>query len=168
MRQIHVPHAAVTSLTIFSKPQSKIKQGFSVRGFELSVMARCLKVENLLPQQNVGWIINYLQKCYRSRTMWELPVAVDHIQLQTMASETISNWLVVTTHPAQGSTPWAPPIAWCKWESQTTRHAAATRTRTHYHQNARPKHCLCGHSMYKINEVQFISGSAQYEILCLW
>ena len=47
-----------------------------------------------------------------------------------------------------GSTPWVPRIARCKRGLQIARLAAATGARTRVHGNARPTHCLCGHSGY--------------------
>ena len=47
-----------------------------------------------------------------------------------------------------GSNPWVPRIARCKHGLQITRLAAATGARTRVHGNARPTHCLCGHSGY--------------------
>ena len=58
---------------------------------------------------------------------WELPGAVGHSKLRTIASETWFNWLAVTPHPTQGSTPWGPRIARCICGLQITRLTAQVR-----------------------------------------
>ena len=101
-------------------------------------MAKNFPVENLLPQISL--------ESYTTTT-GELPVAVDHCQLRTMASESVDPFdrpLPPTLHrvvPPMGSTPTptqgSTRIARYKCGPQITRLAGDTGTRTHDHTNLR-------------------------------
>ena len=112
-----------------------------------SCMARGLPVENLLPQ-NVGSIINYFSNLLKQPNV-ELLVAVDHNQLLTMASETVIVW----SHPPLYTGQYPLSCTYCIVQCglQITRLAALSEPRTCDLRNARPTHCLCGHSGYILN-----------------
>ena len=78
--------------------------------------------------------------------MEELLVAVDHNQLWTMASETVDpiDW----SHPPpyKGQYPLSSTYCTVLCGLQITRLAALSMPRTCDLRNARPTHCLCGHS----------------------
>ena len=74
-------------------------------------MARSLPVKNLLPQ-NVGSIINYLQK-FTEVAQWG---ADSCSRPQPSTSNGVRDGIQLvgrTPHPTQGSMPWAPRIAQC-------------------------------------------------------
>ena len=58
------------------------------------------------------------------------------------------NLLAVTPYPTHRSIPWVPRIARWKCGQQIARLAAASEARTRDLRDARPTHCLCGHSGY--------------------
>ena len=83
----------------------------------------------------------------------ELLVAVDHNQLPTMASETVDalDW----SHPPPYTKQYPLSSTYCtvQFRLQITRLAALSEPQTCDLRNARPTHCLCGHSGYKSDDL---------------
>ena len=78
----------------------------------------------------------------------ELLVAVDHNQLRTMASETVDPIDWQHPQPYTGQYPLSSTYCTVQCGLQITRLTALTEMRTCDFLNARPTHCLCGHSGY--------------------
>ena len=83
----------------------------------------------------------------------EFLVAVDHNQLRTMASETVSPIDWSQPPPYTGQYPLSSTYCTVQCGLQITRLATLTEMRTCDLRNARPTHCLCGHSGYKIEYI---------------
>ena len=82
-------------------------------------------------------------------TQWPAPsCSPPHPAMYNGVRDGKSNWLTVTLHPTAGSTPWTPRISRYKCGAPIARHAATSKARTRDLRNARPTHCLCGHSGY--------------------
>ena len=118
-----------------------------------SSIAKILPVENLLPQ-NVGSIINYLQK-FTEVAQYGAPSFSQPHQLRTMASEKVDpiDWLPKTQPTLHREVPSELHVLHTAMRAglQITRLTALSEQRTCDLRNPRPTHCLCGHSGYSVN-----------------
>ena len=124
-----------------------------------SSMARSFPVENLLPQI----VVNLSTTCSNAVEVaqWGAPrCSRPQPATDNGVRDGRSNWLAVSSYPTQGSILCAPRMAQCKFGLQIARLAEATVARTLVRGYARPTHCRCGYSGYKIGDVHdTISGT---------